>query len=159
MLCLRELTGFLAIAFAVGCADANPSVSGGDPTYVDAVMTACTTGGAHSGSRWQDLYYCYFGPTGVATCGGQGSGCHGTPNALGVAASGGVVCAPSSDPTPCWQKINATIGGAGLVGILCKTDGTGLMPKGTQLMGCAYRFSPSDLARVQAWVQQGAPDN
>jgi hypothetical protein len=153
MRCVRELTGFIAIALSLDCGDANPTVQGGDPTYVDPVMAACSNGGAHSGNRWQDLYYCYFGPTGVASCGGQGSACHGTPNGLGVSASD-FVCAPSPDPTPCWGKLNATIGGPGLYVTICKSNGGGTMPK-----GCTYVFQPSDLARIQAWIQQGAPDN
>ena len=155
MRCLRELTGLLAIALAVDCGDANPTVQGGDPIYVDPVMVACSNGGPHSGNRWQDLFYCYFGPMGAASCGGQGSACHGTPDGLGVAASGGLVCPPVSDPTPCWQKIHGTIGGSGLYVTVCKFDhSSGTMPK-----GCTYLFQESDLARIQAWIQQGAPNN
>jgi hypothetical protein len=38
--------------------------------------------------------------------------------------------------------------------ILCKTDGSGLMPR-----FCPVRLQSGDMARIAAWIQEGAPDN
>jgi hypothetical protein len=130
----------------MGCGDATPNVQGGDPLFADS----CSPGGAHSGNGWGDLYACYFGPTGKASCGGQ-TQCHSTDAGTGAGATY-FVCGPSQEA--CWQgmsKVNPVL----LHGALRHSDGTGgLMPKYSSV-----GFTPADLARIEAWLQQGAPNN
>jgi hypothetical protein len=119
----------------------------------------CQPSGAHGGHRWQDLYACYFGPTGSVSCGGT-TGCHSKMTDTGSQASH-FVC----DPTPmgCWQSLttalippsaasNPTM--SPLYTVLCKTDGSGIMPR-----FCPVRLMTGDMARIAAWLQEGAPDN
>lgn len=162
----------------VACSDATGGVQGGQPLAIDPCQASLASG---SGHRWQDLYACYFGPTGKASCASQGI-CHGAPDQLGAQFSS-FVCGPSKDA--CWQGMTAagSIVPAGgtkdgtetiLYGSLRKQDGSGLMPcspvitplpdggANTTCGGSAagnYVFTPDDLARIVAWIQEGAQDN
>jgi hypothetical protein len=156
-----------------GCSDATPVVSGDDPVLVDQ----CQPGGTNGGHRWQDLYACYFGPSGQASCAAR-SGCHGAsidggPGDLGSKASS-FVCGPSVDA--CWQGMtkNGPVPKGGtadwttttLYVRLAKPDGSGNMPR----MPCAladqvlcpasFVFQRADLDRIAAWIQvDNAADN
>jgi len=119
----------------------------------------CQPSGAHGGHRWQDLYACYFGPTGNVSCGGM-VGCHSQPNDPGSQASN-FVCGPTL--VACWQNMRASLIPSGapsdptmsaLYTVLCKTDGSGIMPR-----FCPVRLMTGDMARIAAWLQEGAPND
>jgi hypothetical protein len=121
--------------------------------------TDCQPSGPHGGHRWQDLYSCYFGPVGNVSCAAM-AGCHGQSGDRGTLASG-FMCNPTSDA--CWRSMTmsivATEAGADatmtlLYGVLCKSDGSGVMPP-----GCPNRLLTGDLARIAAWIRDGAPNN
>ena len=141
--------------------DASESVDASDaaPVDLDAVSSdlppGCEPGGANGGSRWQDLYACYFGPTGIANC-ALNSGCH-VENGGGSAYW---VCGTTSES--CWDGMStAIVAGVTdpadtlLYTALRKPDGTGDMPvtPGTLV------FTYGDLGRIAAWIEAGAPNN
>ncbi|HZU82343.1 MAG TPA: hypothetical protein VE987_05485 [Polyangiaceae bacterium] len=111
----------------------------------------CLPGGARGGSRWQDLYACYFGPTGITNCALTGE-CHGV--------DGGANYIWECDPTPdaCWQGIQslvtATTPSGQLYPNLRKNGGTGNMP-----LVPPYTFSVDDLNRIVSWLDGGALNN
>lgn len=159
----------LALAFAA-CGNATDTVQGGQALIVDPCA-----GGGH---RWQDLYACFFGPTGKASCGGQGV-CHGAPGDYGFVY---LQCGTSRD---CRTSIMGYTGSptdptqASLFKILrSNTNGDEPTPPGLPKMPCiyqaggipmktlcgkpngiAYTFTPDDLARIAAWIQAGAPND
>lgn len=172
--------GLAAIASAYACSDATGFIQGGGYIlpFIDAgaasssagLPAACVDGGANSGNAWSDLYACYFGSSGIATCAnGATGGCHGGATEFGAVASGGFFCPIGTDPTPCYQSLVSTIvpdGGAPdaasttLYGALRKTGGTCdsqyvCMP----LSPATLIFQQSDLDRISAWIQAGAPNN
>jgi hypothetical protein len=143
--------------------DGGPLDSGSDAPPDDGGLlnatTDCQPAGAHGGHRWQDLYACYFGPTGNVSC-GSAAGCHSQSSDQGSIASN-FVCNPTSDA--CWQSLTTSIVApdaasdptmARLYSVLCKSDGSGAMPQ-----GCPTRLLTGDLARVAAWIQAGAPND
>jgi hypothetical protein len=150
----------------VGCSDAPNTVQGGDPLFDASPMpvsegggfngpSGCQAGGANAGSTWADLYTCFFGPSGVASCGM--SGCHGP----GSAGSGIWTCGPTSQE--CWQGIQMVIGSTDpmatqLYSGLRKPDGSGLnnMPLTGPGGAAPYVFTNDDLQRVRMWIQDGA---
>ena len=157
---LRELTCLFAVVL-VGCGDASPDLNGGDPLFTDA----CAKGGANSGSTWTDLYACYFGPTGKASCGGQDQ-CHVASTT--TAARVYFVCGPDKDA--CWQglmqgvaKIKADAGIDPTQGEFYQSlhvEGTTPEPLSNNMpYNSSFGFTSDDLARIAAWLQQGAPDN
>jgi hypothetical protein len=120
---------------------------------------SCIAGGSHSGNRWQDLYACYFGPTGIANC-ALNSSCH----VAGSSAATTWTCGSTSDS--CYQgMISASLvpdGGATsammtlLYGSLRTSDGFGgVMP----LDPPDVAFTPDDMMRLATWIQSGAPNN
>jgi hypothetical protein len=76
----RPFTLAVFVVSLAGC-DASGSVQGGDPLEPDP---CAATDGGHT---WSDLYACYFGPTGQASCSGQGT-CHGSCSGTGALTSG-----------------------------------------------------------------------
>jgi hypothetical protein len=141
----------------VACSDASPTVTGGEPLVADT----CRSGGPNGGHRWQDMYACYFGPSGTASCGAR-SGCHGSASELGTKLSG-FLCGTSADA--CWQgMMRSQIVPSGgtpdatqvhlLKVTLRKSDGTGTMPKSS-----SFVFQPEDLARISAWIQDDKAAN
>ncbi len=96
-LLLAALVGgsLLAGLSTVTACDATGSTSGGEALLGDP----CTS--ATLGHRWQDLYGCYFGPSGKASCTAQGF-CHGASQQTG-ALSSGFVCGATRES--CWQGI------------------------------------------------------
>jgi hypothetical protein len=143
-------------SITVPVVDSGPPDDGG---LFDA-SADCQPGGARGGHRWQDLYACYFGPTGNVSC-GSATGCHSIATDRGALTSH-FVCNPTS--SACWQSLTTamllvTDGGidpttARLYTVLCKSDGSGLMP-----LDCPSRLWSGDMARIAAWIQQGAPNN
>jgi hypothetical protein len=152
----------------VGCGNATPTVQGGDPLRT---VDPCVPDGGNSGNRWQDLYACYFGPTGSASCGSM-DGCHGARDQKGTTSTG-FLCAPTSNPTPCWRSLRLT-SAAGQSPIF--PDGgdpktslfwLGLRKGGSDAtkvfnnmpLNSSYVFQAEDLARINAWIQAGAPND
>lgn len=180
---MRSLLLSTAAALALAaCTDATGGVQGGEPLAVDPCQVSLKQSGA--GHRWQDLYACYFGPTGKASCAAQGV-CHGAPDQAGAQFST-FVCGPSKDA--CWQGMTSSIvppKGAtdgtktALYFSLRRQDGTATpatdnMPCNPVTMpaadggsnvtcslsaGANYVFTSDDLARIVAWIQEGAQDN
>lgn len=161
----------LALAFA-GCS-ASGNVSGGDlrfdagpeqPVDLDgAAYCGYPEAGAAKGHTWPDLYRDYFGPTGAASCAGNGT-CHGDANQPGAQASN-YVCGPDSDG--CYDGITSPRAGllmkgdttsdpksTSLYAILRKKCGTGSMPKSPP-----FAFDAGDIQRIVDWLRAGAPKN
>lgn len=143
------------------CAEASGTTSGGDlrslpvaPVEVDAGATSEGTG-----VTFTDLYRDFFGPTGKATCAGDGS-CHGGEAEPGALASG-FIC--NADKARCQatmaQELVGTSGLANpkasfLYAILRKSSG-GRMPKRPE----SYVFSDASLERIQTWIANGAKND
>ncbi len=120
-----------------------------------------------SGTTWTDLYRDLFGPTGQASCAGDGL-CHGSASQAGARGSNGFVCA---DKDACYASMTAA--SPGLVtstdttdptkSVLYltlrhrRTDGsvTGSMPK----RPFSYVFSTASMARIATWIQSGAKND
>jgi len=156
---------FAAMPF-LGCSDAPQTVQGGEPLTVDP----CAPNGSHSGNRWQDLYACYFGPSGTASCGSQGTSCHATAKSLGAVIGLNLaykfVCGPT--PGACWQGlIDSMAVPAGGAADPTSTVFYSALRKGPQgpndppqmPLNSPYTFSPAALAQISAWIQQGAKNN
>ena len=126
-----------------------------------------------AGSTWSDLYRDYFGnDTQVHTAGcANGSFCHGATTDDGTEASG-YLC-PKGDKEGCYKSFTTqAANGPGLVtpdagfatdllgSVLCQVNDAG-QPVGDGVMpyDCVYNFTPVDVARIEAWLQAGYPDN
>jgi hypothetical protein len=155
--------GDAAVVDAASTADASKdtAVDAGPLAYLDGAAQ-CDPDGGHGGHRWQDLYACYFGASGVAGCGTM-TGCHNDPTDDAVITSGGFICDPS-DAGACWQSMTSVLvpdGSASdpvdttLYTSLRKPDGTGSMP----LVPVNLVFQSGDMARISAWITSGAPNN
>jgi hypothetical protein len=127
---------------------------------------SCSDGGENSGIRWQDLYACYFGPSGVASCAGTVGNCHGEPDGLGATITG-FNCAPG-DSTACLTSMEGYgLFAAGqdpqmttLFSVLRQSPGEfcsagSCMP----LMPADVVFGPDDMARIGSWIDSGVPNN
>jgi hypothetical protein len=157
------------LALSMGCDGATGSVKGGEPVLCPP---------SNAGSTWTDLYADYFGPCGRAGCSGQ-SECHLDASSAGVPLSG-FVCGATQQS--CWEGVALGIPpdaggvfppivtGGELLSALHKSQPTGQdlddMPCGEAAISAAcppasspYAFTPSDLARISSWIQQGAQDN
>jgi hypothetical protein len=156
-----------ALVSAAACSSSSGSGSPGDAdaSAIEAGVDAAPEppeDDAGSGTAWPDLYRDLFGPTGRASCAGDGA-CHGAPNQAGAISASGFVCA---DETGCRTKMLE----AGLVklpgdasdpssSVLVKVlrkrnaDGslTGFMPKRP-----AYVFSRTSIGRIETWTANGA---
>jgi hypothetical protein len=171
--------GAIAVcAIALGaCADASGAIIGGevvDPSdpitpvvigdggALDAFVDLCADAGDRgSGSTYTDLYRDFFGPTGLASCTAR-SICH-VPNGTGALTSG-FTCAP--DRNACFSSMTTVLVPPGssaspehaeLYRILRKappTPGSGPMPRNS-----AFAFCPDDLARIEAWIAAGTPND
>ncbi len=153
----------LALA-ACGCSAATGSVTGGEPLF-DAGVSGDVDAGVVT---FTELYASFFGPTGKASCAGDGA-CHGAADQPGAQATAstaypsGYVCAP--DQARCYAAmtgagLTATGGGGGaeqstLYTILRKTGGGGSMPKRPTTVA----FSPTEMARIRAWIAAGAKND
>jgi hypothetical protein len=167
----------LALATA-GCSDASGQIVGGQPILinvpseasVDLLPADCKDGGTHAGSGWNDLYTCYFGPTGIANCAGAGAGagCHSSMDESGGAFSH-FVCPPDGDAGTCYAGITPSIvptGGATdptstkLYKVLRMPDNSCTDPVACMpLTPADLVFIPRDVDRINAWIQGGAPNN
>lgn len=161
---------------ALGCSAT--STSGGEPRFDAAppsppsppspavVLDSSTDANVDvdAGTTWVDLHRDFFGPTGRASCAGDGA-CHGAANQPGAKATG-YVCAGGRDE--CYagivnERTKLVIPGdtttpankSFLHLVLRKSDGTGLMPKRPP----EFVFTVGDMARIDAWIQRGAPND
>jgi hypothetical protein len=149
----------LARAAALGALVAG---CGGGASAADAGADATSGTETPVPARFSELYRDYFGPTGVASCAGDGA-CHGSAHQDGALASG-YVCGDTA------SACRASIVRAGLVSregaalveatrlyqILRKPDGRfGSMPKRPETL----TFSKEDMARIGSWIDAGAPDD
>jgi len=176
---MRCLTLFIATLTATACADAEGTIQGGERLVVDPCDA---TDGGH---RWSDLYTCFFGPTGRASCTAQGF-CHGAMEQTGATVSNYVCGANKFD---CWQGIQAIAipidnspTHSVLYAALRKSADTTKssaannmpcnpltlqLPDGGTRAGCqpypntgrAYTFSQDDLSRITAWIGEGARED
>lgn len=150
----------------ISCGDASQTTSGGEPRFDAAAggsaPLACEDKGTAGPSTWSSLYADYFGPTGKASCAGDGQ-CHGGADQPGAKATG-YVCAPNA--SACYETVTKSrIVVAGdtttppeqslLHVVLRKCDGTGIMPK----RPASVVFSPSDMERIHNWLRKGAPND
>jgi hypothetical protein len=163
-------TGLLVVTSAViagaatGCATATGEITGGEARFdaSEPLSTLEIDGGPLStGHSWAELYGDYFGNP-RASCAGNGS-CHGDANQPGSQDSN-YVC-PPNDKDACYTSMTSIA--AALVttsdpasspltaSVLRHADGSaGNMPKSP-----AYGFTATDLARIQAWIAAGAPND
>ena len=171
------------------CATATGKVEGGDALFdasvpvanADAKVScdidfdggaasgdASVEGGVTASATWTALFGDYFGPTGRASCAGDGS-CHGDSGQQGAKSSGNYVC--GADKDACRNSLLSTDTGliqiprdqdkpenSGLVQELRRraSDGsvTGLMPKRPQCI-----FEPGAIGRIELWIKNGAPND
>lgn len=162
---IRVLTHSAITTGTLTCScSASTSIQGGEARFDAAPPLAPTDGGDHgSGDTWVDLYRDFFGPSGRASCAGDGR-CHGALDQPGAKASG-YVCASGRDE--CYAGIvngktklvvvgNTTTPAKDtlLHQILRKSDGKGIMPKRPEFV-----FTDADMARIDAWIRRGAPDD
>lgn len=102
------------MAAAAACSSATGTVKGGEPAFDAAppnVETPQLEGGA-GGHTWTDLYRDYFGPTGVASCQGNGS-CHGDPSQSGALTLPHFVCPAPQVPDAGVPETGASDAGGG----------------------------------------------
>jgi len=119
---------------------------------------------AGSGTGFSDLYRDFFGPTGRASCAGNGQ-CHGSASELG-ASSSAFIC---SDQATCYSTMTGAANLAKpsdasdptksvLLGVLRHRDASndivGFMPKSP-----AYVFSSTSIARISTWIAAGVPND
>jgi hypothetical protein len=164
-LLLLGSVGFaLLAATAPGCAEADGKLEGGGltPAGEVAVIPVTFTGDCDPrGTSWTNLYCSLFGPTGQpGSCTFQAGNCHGD-NGLGASASTGIQCFDRKGCRESFIRMRLTEekdqinpAGASIFAII-RTEGRGFMPKAP----ADYKFKPSDIARIQAWIADGVPDN
>jgi hypothetical protein len=159
---------------ASGCSQATGEVQGGTPLAVETASSEVC--GPDAGSTWTDLYSCYFGPNGVASCAALGE-CHVSSASAGAA--DGFICGPTKGT--CYTGFTTFDSDAGpvlgaknvLVNLRSAASPGGLMPcnlfeeefQGQSFPECsptagrAYTFTEDDMARIEAWITEGAQDN
>jgi hypothetical protein len=126
----------------------------------------CGDGGTNSGIRWQDLYACYFGPSGVASCAGTAGNCHGEATGVGAEISG--FNCPVGDSTGCLMGME----GYGLFAAgqdpqtttlfsVLRQNSSDTCPGNTcmPLEPMDLVFGPDDMARIGSWIGSGVLNN
>lgn len=138
------LVGFLATACAVASTD---EAVGGTPRFDPTPPRATSTD-----PTFTALYRDFFGPGAPASC--AGSSCH-APGGGGAFA---FTC--SVDQAACAASAAAiatnepTFRASTLYRLLRKADGSGRMPDGS-----TFVFDEAALARIEAWVKNGAKND
>jgi hypothetical protein len=146
-----DAAGDSALDSGTGFGAADAVETGGYPLPAN-----CLPDGGHGGHGWQDLYACYFGPTGIANC-SLNSSCH---------VAGGPIWVCGATATSCYQgMIGSMVVSERTAGdptstllyfSLRKADGTGgAMPQ----LPADLSFMTEDMARIDAWIDAGAPNN
>jgi hypothetical protein len=149
----------------------SPGMDAGDYPDGDCATTSCTSAvpqiyTIEAGTTWSSLYRDYFGTSGVASCSGTGSDCHGNTNGAGYASSG-YLC-PPHDAGACYEGFttqsptgpmliagDAGFAASGVSDVLCQCDGNG----GFMPYGCCYYFQAADMQRIADWVNAGATND
>ena len=159
MLRLRATRGLFALVAAAALAACGGS---------DTTGATSTSGGGAGGSEpwqratpaWSSIYEVYFGPSGVAACGGA-TACHGSAQQSGSIASN-FVCA---DKDACYASL---IGASHLVKLadvaspekaslflkLRQPNNTGRMPSSSKFV-----FEAGDVAVLEDWIAKGAKND
>lgn len=157
------VVGALLVAVACGSAGedngARSTENASDPTEADGL-----DGGA--GATWTDLYRDLFGPAAPASCAGSGA-CHGALEQSGAQASRGYVCATKES---CRSSMLSS--GTGLIqpGDFAAPEKSKLVTAlrresasggvvGTMPKRSTYVFSRQSIARIEAWIRNGAPND
>ena len=167
----RKLLTWLLLPVTLGACSTTGAVDAGDVTGADGVEAGAD--GAESDAAvdvpadvsplgpatWSGIYADYFGPQGVATCGG--GGCHTLPTDAGVIVTN-FIC---TDKEGCYQSLvgasklvlpadYATPAKSKLMRNLRQAGNAGKMPSKS-----TFVFSPADAARIEAWIANGAKDD
>jgi hypothetical protein len=121
---------------------------------------------AAGGTTWSALYRDLFGSSAAASCAGT-SVCHGSASASGAIGSHGYVCADAkgcrasmlSNEAALVQPSDATAPEKStLIQVLRRQSSGGVlvgsMPKRSQFV-----FTNEQLARIETWIRNGAPDD
>ncbi len=158
---MRKLAFGTIAALAIAC-DASGTVSGGEPLFDAATPPASTStveGDAGPNPTWAGIYADFFAPTGKGSCAGDGT-CHGAANEPGAVASN-FVC--GADKNACFESMTGASGlvdatnpapPSGLESIIRKASGGGRMP-----LRSTVSFSIDDVARIRAWIKNGAKND
>jgi hypothetical protein len=178
---LRPLAALASLALAsapIACSSSDdstppPAADAGTPADATAAdAAACPPLGPVTGATtWTSLYADLFGPTGKASCAGDGT-CHGSPTQDGTKAA--FYLCDSKDG--CYKSLRSKTGvnstdsnlvrdadvaapkKAALFGILRVTKEdcsvSGFMPKRPP-----YRLTREEVARIEAWIAAGANDD
>jgi hypothetical protein len=187
MMSPRVVLAVAALGLAAsGCSQATGEVQGGTPLAVETASNGVC--GPDAGSTWTDLYSCYFGPSGVASCAALGE-CHASAASQG--AVDGFICGPTKETCftgfTTWDVVDAgadagdaditsapAVVASRVVANLRSVVSPGaLMPcnpveetitgqtyvQCNSTAGSAYTFTQADVARIQAWITEGAQDN
>jgi len=172
-----RMIAVLAAAGAAGCAVATGEIQGGELLSDGGSGSSTTTTNdlPDVGTvTWTELYDSYFAPTAQASCTAIAGECHGSLTELGAQGSG-YVCGASKDS--CWMGMTSTaiptfpapvpVGGSTSpttttlykalhpVGV----NNAGQMPLSSADGGVGYQFTRLDLARIAAWIDQGAAND
>jgi len=160
---VRLLPACAALLFAASACDAPTSgdaIVGGDKRFESAVPETPDDPDEGTSTLFADLYSDYFGPTGAASCAGNGA-CHGAATEPG-ALSSGYVC--GADRAACRSSLLGLVtpadpDGSFLLSIVRRRteagDIRGRMP-GAPFM---YAFSPRGIERLRGWIAAGANDD
>ena len=136
------------------------AIGAGCDTTVAATTPKCIedTGQDTRAATWTALWADYFGPEGVASC----ASCHETPDRPGVIVSN-FLCVAKDD---CYASLTgdshlvkatdaANPDGSKLIRELRQAcTGKGRMPQDSK-----FFFQPADIARIDAWIEAGAPND
>ncbi len=158
-------SSLLVLVTLAACAAEDGGVQGpkAKPDTPGVVASQADAGG---GTTWTDLYRDFFGPTAPASCAGSGGACHGAPGQSGARVSG-YVCATrdgcrasmlSADTGLVQESDFAAPEESTLVTVLRRRSATGEL-EGTMPKGSSYELSHDAIARIEAWIRSGAPDD
>lgn len=156
-----------------GAADASEggSTDASTDAGADAPAAACLAD-AMAPATWTALYADYFGPTGKASCTFNAGGCHGGAGEPGSAATG-YICGPSKDA--CYMGITSPMAksefspfpplvaagdaGASYLPHIVRKPGDPITTLRMPLAPNTVTFCPSDVARIEAWINAGAQND
>ena len=171
-----RVIAILAAAGVGGCAVATGEIRGGELLSDAGSGSTTTTNDLPDVGTvtWTGLYDSYFAPTAQASCTAIAGECHGSVTELGAIGSG-YVCGATKDS--CWAGITSSalprfpapvpVGGSTSpttttlykalhpVGV----NNAGQMPLSSADGGVGYQFTRLDLARIAAWIDQGAAND
>jgi len=143
------------------------AIQGGERRFTPTVPTAPEEDAGEEGTSalFSDLFRDYFGPTGRASCAGNGA-CHGTAAEAGSASSGFVCgsnaseCRTSMLAMPLVLVAPGNVDTSYLVQVIRRRNAAGVvegfMPKSPPF---SYTFTERGMARIRAWIAEGAQDN